>query len=122
MISANTLTFPEPQFYFPDMGPLALLKCAYEGTAGRKNWFFPGKKEWGLLLGSRFSISSIAKVRSGGHSGVEDLRGFIIRADLVLRSSVLGKLKTDHFAQSNTFMQQGCEIVLKSYHEPILII
>jgi radical SAM superfamily enzyme YgiQ (UPF0313 family) len=41
----------EPQFYFPDMGPSALLKCAYEGAAGRKNWFFPGKRHWGSAIG-----------------------------------------------------------------------
>jgi hypothetical protein len=41
----------EPQFYFPDMGPAALLKCAYEGTAKRKNWFFPGKRDWGSAIG-----------------------------------------------------------------------
>jgi hypothetical protein len=41
----------EPQFYFPDMGASALLKCAYEGTAGRKNWFFPGKRDWGSAIG-----------------------------------------------------------------------
>jgi len=27
------------------------LKCAYEGTAGRKNWFFPGKRDWGSAIG-----------------------------------------------------------------------
>jgi radical SAM superfamily enzyme YgiQ (UPF0313 family) len=41
----------KPQFYFPDMGPSALLKCVYEGTAGRKNWFFPGKRDWGSAIG-----------------------------------------------------------------------
>jgi hypothetical protein len=51
LISANTQTFPEPRFYFPDMGASALLKCAYEETAGRKNWFFPGKRDWGSAIG-----------------------------------------------------------------------
>jgi hypothetical protein len=41
----------EPQFYFPDMGPPALLKCAYGETAGRTNWFFPGKRDWGSAIG-----------------------------------------------------------------------
>jgi radical SAM superfamily enzyme YgiQ (UPF0313 family) len=41
----------EPQFYFPDMGPSALLKCAYKSVAGRKNWFFPGKRDWGSAIG-----------------------------------------------------------------------
>jgi radical SAM superfamily enzyme YgiQ (UPF0313 family) len=41
----------EPQFYFPDMGPSALLKCTYEETAGRKNWFFPGKGDWSSAFG-----------------------------------------------------------------------
>jgi hypothetical protein len=51
LISANTQTFLEPRFYFPDMGASALLKCAYEETAGRKNWFFPGKRDWGSAIG-----------------------------------------------------------------------
>jgi radical SAM superfamily enzyme YgiQ (UPF0313 family) len=41
----------EPRFYFPDMGASALLKCVYEETAGRKNWFFPGKRDWSSAVG-----------------------------------------------------------------------
>jgi hypothetical protein len=40
-----------PRFYFPPMGSSALLKSVYEETTGRKNWFFPGKKDWGSTIG-----------------------------------------------------------------------
>ena len=36
----------EPQFYFPRMGPATFLKYMYEIIDGRKNWFFPGEKDW----------------------------------------------------------------------------
>jgi hypothetical protein len=40
-----------PRFYFPPMGSSVLLKSVYEETTGRKNWFFPGKKDWGSTIG-----------------------------------------------------------------------
>ncbi len=41
----------EPRFYFPPMGAARLLKCLHEATAGRRNWFFPGKKDWSTTIG-----------------------------------------------------------------------
>ncbi len=41
----------DPRFFFPAMGPAALLKCAYETTADRRNWFFPGKRDWSSTIG-----------------------------------------------------------------------
>ena len=41
----------EPRFYFPHMGPSALLDCVHEATAHRINWFFPGKRDWGSAFG-----------------------------------------------------------------------
>jgi hypothetical protein len=41
----------EPRFYFGHMGSSALLDCAYEATAHRRNWFFPGKRDWGSTFG-----------------------------------------------------------------------
>lgn len=35
----------DPQFYFSQMGPKKLLENAYEAAEGRKNWFFPGRKD-----------------------------------------------------------------------------
>jgi radical SAM superfamily enzyme YgiQ (UPF0313 family) len=43
----------EPRFYFPAMGPSALLKLVYEAAERKKNWFFPGKRDWGSALGFR---------------------------------------------------------------------
>ena len=41
----------EPRFYFSHMGPSGLLKCVREATRGRKNWFFPGIKDWSSTIG-----------------------------------------------------------------------
>lgn len=41
----------EPRFYFSAMGSSALLKCAYEAGEKRRNWFFPGKRDWGSAPG-----------------------------------------------------------------------
>ncbi len=44
----------EPRFYFPGMGPPTLVKYVYDAASGRKNWFFPGRKDWSSTLGYRF--------------------------------------------------------------------
>jgi radical SAM superfamily enzyme YgiQ (UPF0313 family) len=41
----------DPKFYFSGMGPSKLLRCAYDSTSGRRNWFFPGKRDWGSAVG-----------------------------------------------------------------------
>jgi len=43
----------EPIFYFPEMGASRMLHAIYSLAAGRKNWFFPGKKDWGSTAGFR---------------------------------------------------------------------
>jgi radical SAM superfamily enzyme YgiQ (UPF0313 family) len=43
----------EPRFYFPPMGPSALLRSAYEAGGRRRNWFFPGKRLWSEAIGFR---------------------------------------------------------------------
>ncbi len=40
-----------PRFYFSPMGSSALLKSVYGAAQGRRNWFFPGEKNWGSSLG-----------------------------------------------------------------------
>jgi len=52
-ILAQGDTLLDPRFYFPPMGPHALLKCAYEAVGSRRSWFFPGKRDWGSALGFR---------------------------------------------------------------------
>ncbi len=44
----------DPGFYFSTMGSSALLKCVYEAAENRKNWFFPGKRNWGSAPGFKF--------------------------------------------------------------------
>jgi radical SAM superfamily enzyme YgiQ (UPF0313 family) len=41
----------EPKFYFSRMGPQKLLESAYESAEGKKNWFFPGKRDWSSTIG-----------------------------------------------------------------------
>ena len=41
----------EPKFYFPQMGADELLKTVYQAVEGKKNWFFPGKRDWSSTLG-----------------------------------------------------------------------
>jgi hypothetical protein len=43
----------EPQFYFSRLGAQALLKNVYERAAQRRNWFFPGRKDWSSTIGYR---------------------------------------------------------------------
>lgn len=40
-----------PRFYFPPMGPYSLLRYVHERAQGRRNWFFPGKRDWGSAIG-----------------------------------------------------------------------
>jgi radical SAM superfamily enzyme YgiQ (UPF0313 family) len=40
-----------PRFYFPEMGGSGMLRTVYSLTAGRRNWFFPGKKDWSSTIG-----------------------------------------------------------------------
>lgn len=44
----------EPRFYFPTMGPTTLLKKTYDAVSGKRNWFFPGQKDWSATFGYRF--------------------------------------------------------------------
>lgn len=44
----------EPRFYFSHLGQAALLKNVYGAASGRRNWFFPGEKNWSSTLGYRF--------------------------------------------------------------------
>jgi len=41
----------DPRFYFPQMGPQKLLQGVYEAADGKKNWFFPGRKDWSSTIG-----------------------------------------------------------------------
>jgi radical SAM superfamily enzyme YgiQ (UPF0313 family) len=41
----------EPNFYFSEMGPDLLLKKVFDIVDGRKNWFFPGQKDWSSTIG-----------------------------------------------------------------------
>jgi len=41
----------EPKFYFPGMRPQKLLETSYEAVEGRKNWFFPGRRDWSSTIG-----------------------------------------------------------------------
>ncbi len=43
----------EPRFYFPSMGAQSLVKTAYESVGGRRNWFFPGRRDWSSTIGYR---------------------------------------------------------------------
>ncbi len=40
-----------PRFYFSPLGSSALLKSVYGAVENRRNWFFPGEKNWGSTLG-----------------------------------------------------------------------
>ncbi len=40
-----------PRFYFSPMGSSALLKSVYGAVENRRNWFFPGEKNWDSTLG-----------------------------------------------------------------------
>ncbi len=40
-----------PRFYFSSMGSSTLLKSVYGAVEDRRNWFFPGEKNWGSTLG-----------------------------------------------------------------------
>jgi len=42
-----------PKFYFSSIGPALLIKEVLERISGRRNWFFPGEKDWSLSLGAR---------------------------------------------------------------------
>ncbi len=42
-----------PKFYFPAMGPEGLLREVHAQSAGRRNWFFPGEKDWSSSWGPR---------------------------------------------------------------------
>ena len=42
-----------PQFYFPAMGGSSLMEETARNAAGRKNWFFPGKKYRNSSVGYR---------------------------------------------------------------------
>lgn len=42
-----------PKFYFSSIGPALLIKEVSERISGRRNWFFPGEKDWSLSLGTR---------------------------------------------------------------------
>ncbi len=42
-----------PKFYFSSIGPALLIKEVSERISGRRNWFFPGEKDWSSSLGSR---------------------------------------------------------------------
>ena len=50
-IMSRGLSLLDPRFYFPAMGPQKLLRCAYGSAAGRRNWFFPGRKDWSAAVG-----------------------------------------------------------------------
>jgi radical SAM superfamily enzyme YgiQ (UPF0313 family) len=43
----------KPQFYFSFLGAQTLLKVVYERAAQRRNWFFPGRKDWSSTIGYR---------------------------------------------------------------------
>jgi radical SAM superfamily enzyme YgiQ (UPF0313 family) len=43
----------EPTFYFGGWDPPHLVKEVYRATSSRKNWFFPGKRDWSSALGPR---------------------------------------------------------------------
>lgn len=43
----------EPKFYFSQMGPQKLLETAYDSADWKKNWFFPGRKDWSSTIGYR---------------------------------------------------------------------
>jgi radical SAM superfamily enzyme YgiQ (UPF0313 family) len=42
-----------PRFYFSDMGADALRAELRARSAGRRNWFFPGERDWSLAWGPR---------------------------------------------------------------------
>jgi radical SAM superfamily enzyme YgiQ (UPF0313 family) len=46
-------TLLEPRFYFSHLGPQRLLNIVYGATAGKRNWFFPGRKDWSSTIGYR---------------------------------------------------------------------
>jgi len=43
----------EPMFYFSQMGPQKLLETAWQAADWKKNWFFPGRKDWSSTTGYR---------------------------------------------------------------------
>ncbi len=43
----------EPQFYFSGMKGQALLRVVHRKVGCRKNWFFPGRKDWSSTIGHR---------------------------------------------------------------------
>ena len=43
----------QPQFYGSRLGAKSLRRAVYKARAGRKNWFFPGKKDWSSMVGFR---------------------------------------------------------------------
>ena len=40
----------EPQFYFSALGAGQLLKIVYGAVGRRRNWFFPGSKDWSATI------------------------------------------------------------------------
>lgn len=40
-----------PRFYFSELGQQVLIKEVFEGTRGRRNWFFPGERDWSSAPG-----------------------------------------------------------------------
>lgn len=43
----------EPRFYFSHMGASALVRGVSEAVENRRNWFFPGKRDWSMAMGFR---------------------------------------------------------------------
>lgn len=41
----------DPKFYFSQMGPQKLLESAHNAADRKKNWFFPGRKDWSSTIG-----------------------------------------------------------------------
>jgi len=50
---APGLSLLEPVFYFSGMGPSRLVDLVHETVSGRRNWFFPGKRNWSRAIGPR---------------------------------------------------------------------
>lgn len=42
-----------PRFYFSGMEPSMLIKEIFQNIARRKNWFFPGGRDWSSSIGPR---------------------------------------------------------------------
>lgn len=43
----------QPQFYISCLGAKSPRRAVYKARAGRRNWFFPGKKDWSSMIGFR---------------------------------------------------------------------